>query len=167
MIKHILLGFDDDTQLEISLLRMEEKDEEADAVREEAAAALADKITEVETLLDNNSDFNEILLHYSADAAGSSVYPDGYMVAPDDDRYVKEFTKAAFTIDKIGGRTLCTSDYGVHIMIYASDAKRNEESVEDFIDAAYAQMCQEEAEKKTEEWKAEYNYDINTEKLRL
>ena len=167
MIKHVLLGFDDDTQLEISLLRMEEKDEEADAVREEAAAALADKITEVETLLDNNNDFNEILLHYSADAAGSSVYPDGYMVAPDDDRYVKEFTEAAFTIDKIGGRTLCTSDYGVHIMIYASDAKRDEDSVEDFIDAAYAQMCQEEAEKKTAEWQAEYNYDINTVKLRL
>ena len=167
MIKHVLLGFDDDTQLEISLLRMEEKDEEADAVREEAAAALADKIAEVETLLDNNSDFNEILLHYSADAAGSSVYPDGYMVTPDDDRYVKEFTEAAFTIDKIGGRTLCTSDYGVHIMIYASDAKRDEDSVEDFIDAAYAQMCQEEAEKKTSEWQAEYNYDINTVKLRL
>ena len=166
-IKHILLGFDDDTQLEISLLRIDEKDDEADALREQKAAELADKIAEVEAQLDSGTDFNTILLMYSADAAGSSMYPDGYMVAPDDDRYVKEFTEAAFTIDNIGERTVCTTDFGVHIMIYASDAKPDEESIEDYIDAAYGQMCQDEAERKTEEWKAEYNYTINTAKLRI
>lgn len=167
MIKHVLLGFDEDTRTEINLLRMDKKGDEADALREEKAAEFADKIAEVEALLDNNTDFNTILLNYSADAAGSSAYPDGYMVAPDDDRYVQEFTDAAFTIDKIGGRTVCTTDYGVHIMIYASDAKRDEETVEEFVSTAYAQLCSEEAERKTEEWKAEYDYEINTEKLRI
>lgn len=166
-IKHVLLGFDDDTQMEISLLRTDKKDDEADALREEKAAELADKIAEVEALLDGDTDFNTILLMYSADAAGSSMYPDGYMVAPDDDRYVKEFTEAAFTIDKIGERTVCTTDFGVHIMIYASDAAPDEASIENYIDAAYSQMCQDEAERVTEEWKAEYNYTINTEKLRI
>ena len=166
-IKHVLLGFDDDTQFELTLLRMAGDDDEADALREEAAAALADKIAEVETLLDENADFNDILLKYSADAAGSSMYPDGYMVAPNDDRYVKEFTQAAFVPEKIGDRTICVSDYGVHIMIYAADAAPDEEALDGFINVAYSQLCTDEAEKITREWQTEYDYYINTEKLRI
>lgn len=167
MIKHVLLGFDEETAKQIAALRDEGKDDEADALRAERAEQFTDRIAEVEKLLDDNTDFNTILLNYSADAAGSSLYPDGYMVARDDDRYVKEFIEAAFIPKNIGDRTLCTSDAGVHIMIYVSDAKPDEEALKDFVNAAYAQMCQEAAEKKTEEWRAEYNYEIKREKLRI
>lgn len=167
MIKHVLLGFDTETQTRIQALRKEEKNDEADALRAEKAAEFTDRIAEVEKLLDDNVDFNTILLNYSADATGSSAYPDGYMVTRDDDRYVKEFTEAAFVPEKIGDRTLCTSDYGVHIMIYASDAKPDEDAVKKFTDSVYDQMCNEALGEKIEEWQAEYNYEIDREKLRI
>lgn len=167
MIKHVLLGFDTETQTRITALRKDGSDDEADALRAEKAAEFTDKIAEVEKLLDDNVDFNTILLNYSADASGSSAYPDGYMVVRDDDRYVKEFTEASFVPEKVGDRTLCTSDYGVHIMIYASDAKPNEDAVKEFTENVLAQMRNEAWGKKTDEWLAEYNYEIDRERLRL
>ena len=166
-IKHVLLGFGDETVTRITALRNDSKDEEADALRTEKAADFSEKIAEVERLLDDNIDFNVILLNYSADANSSSLYPDGYLVTKDDDRYVKEFTEAAFAMENVGDRTLCTSDYGVHIMIYASDAQPDEESVKDFTDAVLNKLKQDEVDKLTEEWLAEYNYEIDREKLRI
>ncbi len=166
-IKHVLLGFGDDVVLQIGALRYAGNDDEADALRTETAAGFSERIAQVEKLLDENVDFNTILLNYSADANGSSVYPDGYLVTRDDDRYVKEFIEAAFTIESVGGRTLCTSDYGVHIMIYASDAKPDEESVKDFTNAVFNKLCQDAVDERTEEWQAEYNYEIDREKLRI
>lgn len=167
MIKHVLLGFDTETQTRITALRKDGNDDEADALRAEKAAEFTDKVAEVEKLLDDNVDFNTILLNYSADASGSSAYPDGYMVVRDDDRYVKEFTEASFVLEKIGDRTLCTSDYGVHIMIYASDAKPDEDAVKEFTENVLDQMRNEAVGKKTEEWLAEYNYEIDHERLRI
>lgn len=167
MIKHVLLGFDTETQTQITALRKDGKDDEADALRAGKAAEFTDRIAEVEKLLDDNVDFNTILLNYSADASGSSAYPDGYMVVRDDDRYVKEFTEASFVLEKIGDRTLCTSDYGVHIMIYASDAKPDEDAVKEFTESVLDQMRNEAVGKKTEEWLAEYNYEIEYETLRI
>lgn len=167
MIKHVLLGFDEETQTQIKNLREEGKDDEANTLRSEKAEGFADKIAEVEEKLDANEDFNTILLNYSADAAGSSAYPNGYLVTPGDMRYVAEFTEAAFVPEKIGGRTLCTSDYGVHIMIYASDAKVDENYVEAVVDNILGQLRSEEADKLIEQWKTEYNYQIDYEKLRI
>lgn len=166
-IKHVLLGFDEETRTRIQAFRKDGKDDEADALREEKAAEFGEKVEQVEKLLDDNVDFNTILLNYSADAAGSSMYPDGYLVVPDDTRYVDEFTKAAFEIEKPGERTVCTSDHGVHIMIYASDAKPDEEAVKEFTNNVLSGMYQEEAEKRTDEWQKEYDYEIDREKLRL
>ncbi len=167
MIKHVLLGFDEETQAQIKTLREEGKDNEADALRSEKAEGFADKISEVNQKLDANEDFNTILLNYSADATGSSAYPDGYLVTPGDIRYVKEFTEAAFVPEKVGDRTLCTSDYGVHIMIYASDAKVDENYVKAVVDNILGQLRSEESEKLLEQWKSEYSYQIDYEKLRI
>lgn len=166
-IKHVLLGFNDEMVRKLEALRKEGKDDEADALRTENAAEFSERIAQVEKLLDENVDFNTILLNYSADANSSSVYPDGYLVTRNDDRYVKEFTEAAFAIENVGGRTLCTSDYGVHIMIYASDAKPDEESVKDFTNAVFNNLSQDAVDKQTEVWLAEYNYEIDREKLRI
>lgn len=166
-IKHVLLGFDDETVLQIGTLREEGKADEADALRAEKADEFSERVEYIEALLDENADFNMILLTYSSDASSSLMYPDGYLVTPDDDRYVKEFAEAAFAIENVGDRTLCTSDYGVHIMIYASDAVPDEESVKDFTNAVYKKLYQDAVDKQTEEWQAEYNYEIDREKLRL
>lgn len=165
LIKHVLLGFDDETQTEITALRKDGKDDEADALREEKAAEFADKIAEVNQKLDDNEDFNTILLYYSADAAGSSAYPDGYLVLPEDPRWVPEFAEAAFVPENIGDRTLCTSDYGVHIMIYAGDAKVDDEVAEQTISTIYGNLRSDAADKATSDWLAEYDYTIDYEKL--
>lgn len=165
LIKHVLLGFDEETQSKIKELRQSSKDDEADALREEKAAEFTDKIAEVNQKLDDNEDFNTILIYYSADAAGSSAYPDGYLVLPNDPRWVPEFTEAAFVPEKIGGRTLCTSDYGVHIMIYAGDAKIDESVTEEAISTIYGNLRSEAADKATADWLSEYDYTIDYEKL--
>lgn len=167
MIKQVLLGFDEDTQTQLETLRGEGKDDEADALREEKAAEFTDKIAEVEQKLDDNEDFTTILVNYSSDVAGSTAYPDGYLVLPGDTRYIEEFVEAAFIPEKVGDRTLCTSDYGVHIMIYASDAETDDEFNEAVIDNILGQMRSEEAEKLIEQWETEYDYQIDYEKLRI
>lgn len=167
LIKHVLLGFGDETAKQITALREDGKDDEANALRAEKANELTDKSAEVNQKLDDNEDFNTILLNYSSDAAGSSAYPDGYLVTPNDPRYREEFTKAAFTIDKIGDRTICTTDDGVHIMIYAGDAKVDEGITEMMISSAYSQLRSEAYDKAMEQWSSEFNYTIDYEKLRI
>lgn len=167
LIKHVLLGFDNDTKSQISALREDGKDDEANALRTEKANGFTDKIAEVNQKLDDNEDFNTILLYYSADAAGSSAYPDGYLVTPNDLRYREEFTEAAFTIDKIGDRTICTTDDGVHIMIYAGDAKVDEEITEMMVSSVYSRLRSEAYDKAMEQWSSEFNYTIDYEKLRI
>ncbi len=166
-IKQVLLGFDSDTRTQIDTFRKDGKNDEADALIAEKRGELSDKIAEVEKMLDDNVDFNTILLNYSADASDASMFPDGYLVTPDDKNYTKEFVDAAFSIEKEGGRTVCTSDYGVHIVIYIADAKPDEDAVKDFVNEVYGQLRQSEVNKKTEEWKTAYSYEIDREKLRI
>ena len=46
-------------------------------------------------MLDNGADFDELIAEYSADAAGSEMYPEGYTVIPNSVSHVKEFVEAA------------------------------------------------------------------------
>ncbi|MCM1166453.1 MAG: peptidylprolyl isomerase [Lachnospiraceae bacterium] len=166
MIKHILLGFDEETQDEITADRQKGDDEAADKLREEKAAELQDKVDEVRKKLDGG-DFETVMKEYSADAEGSSYYPDGYLVIPNGTSYMKEFQEAAFVPEKIGDRTVCVTDYGVHIMIYADDARVSDENKKSFTDYLYDQLKQAKFSEKMEEWHAEYNYKTDYEALRL
>lgn len=167
MIKHILLGFDTEIQTELEAKRSAGDDEEADKLREEKAAELQSKIDEVQRKLDDGEDFKTLMMEYSNDAAGSSMYPDGYVVVPDGIIFMDEFQEAAFEMEKIGDRTVCVTDYGVHIMIYADDAKVDPNNVKEFTDYLYDQLIQSKFSEKMEEWKTEYNYRIDYEALRL
>lgn len=167
MIKHILLGFDEDTQALIKSDRQKGDDEAADKLREEKAAELRDKVDEVQKKLDAGEDFNTLLMTYSNDAASSSANPDGYLVVPNGQMYMKEFQEAAFVPEKIGDRTVCVTDYGVHIMIYAGDAKVSEEEKKSFTDYLYDQLKNAAFSEKMDEWRAEYNYKIDYAALRL
>ncbi|MGN0678322.1 MAG: SurA N-terminal domain-containing protein [Oscillospiraceae bacterium] len=171
LIKHVLVGFDDSLQMQIMTYRNNNDDEGADALREQGAAELEEKVAEVQQKLvemeEGKITFNEILLEYSSDATGSSMYPDGYLVVPNGTMYVPEFQKAAFVPEKIGDKTVCVSDYGVHVMIYADDAKADPESIESFIDTAYGEMKNDAFQTKLAEWRELYNYEIDREFLRL
>lgn len=167
MIKHILLGFDEYTQDEITANRQKGDNEAADKLREEKAEELRDKVDEVQKKLDDGEDFTKLMLEYSNDSASSSIYPDGYTVIPNGVYYKKEFQEAAFVPEKIGDRTVCVTDYGVHVMIYADDAKASDEQKKFFTDYFYDQLKETEFSKKMEEWSAEYDYKIDYKALRL
>ena len=166
-IKHVLLGFDDETISAIQEYRENGDDEAADALREEKAAGFAEKQAEVEKALDDGTDWNELLLNYSSDAAGSSLYPDGYLVVPNGTSYVAEFQEAAFIPEEIGERITCVSDYGLHIMIYASDAKVTEKERNDIIEYLNYNLAQNEFSERMNTWIDEYAFDIDNEALRL
>lgn len=167
LIKHILIGFDSDTQTEIMSLRQEEKDDEADKKREEAAKALESKVQEVEQKLDDGEKFDDLIKTYSADASGSAGYPDGYTVIPNGTTYMEEFQKAAFVPEKIGDRTTCVTDYGVHIMLYADDAKITDETLKSFTDYVQEELQKVEFSKCLTEMEEIYNFEIDYDSLRL
>ncbi len=171
LIKHVLLGFDESLQTQITVYRNNNDTEGANKLREEGAKELEAKVTEVQQKLDEMDEgkisFNDILLAYSADATGSSAYPDGYIVVPNGVGYMPEFQEAAFVPEKIGDRTTCVTDYGVHIMIYAGDAKVSEDAINSFVETALGEMRNEEFNNKLAEWKTTYNYEIHRELLRL
>lgn len=171
LIKQVLIGFDDSVQVLISAYRSNGDDETADKIREDAAKELEEKAAEVQEKLDEMDEgkitFNEIILEYSADSASSSAYPDGYVVVPNGEYYAKEFQEAAFVPEKIGDRTVCVSDEGIHILIYAGDAEANADFIEAFVDNAYGNLKNETFQAKLEEWRTLYSYEIDRELLRL
>ncbi len=171
LIKHVLVGFDESLQTQILIYRNNGDNENADKLRADGAKELEEKVAEVQKKLDEMDEgkttFNEIILKYSADSAGSSAYPDGYVVVPNGASYAKEFQEAAFVPEKIGDRTVCVTDFGVHIMIYAGDAKANPDSIETFTETAFGEMKNEEFQIQLDEWKNEYAYKTDRELLRL
>ncbi len=167
LVKHVLLGFDNDTKTELQTLRNDGKDDEADKLREEKAEGLKSKREEVEKKLDEGADIDDLVKEYSDDAQGSLMYPDGYTVIPNTNRYMEEFQAAAFVPEKIGGKTTCVTDYGVHIMVYTGDAKVSDESKKSFIDYVFEQLKLREYSLKMQEWGEDYAFEIDYETLRI
>lgn len=167
LVKHVLLGFDSEKTQEIYALRKEGKDEEADKLRDEEAAKLEEKRQEVEQKLDDGAKLDDLIAEYSADKAGSAAYPDGYTVVPDDTRWMPEFTKGAFVPEKIGDRTVAVTDYGVHIMVYAGDAKLSANALEQFRPMILNGLQQEKYSNTVKEWTDEYAYEIDYAALRI
>ncbi len=170
-IKHILLGFEDTAADEISALRTAGDDEAADALRAEKAEALAQQTQEVINMLDNGGDFDELINELSADKLGSSSMPDGYLVVPEGQTYMAEFQQKAMELPEVGAYDTCVTDYGVHIMLYASDAVIPEEEKTEFIDYLYEQMFANKKDVRfgeiLDEWKATYNYKIDYDALKI
>ena len=160
-IKHILLGFSDDASNAILMSRRSGDDEGADKLREENAAALEEKLAEVIGKLDAGEDWDTLVNEYSADKAASAYYPDGYLLIPNGTSFVKEFQDASFTIGKIGERTTCVTDYGIHILLYSSDAAITEFDREIAVERIFSNMMQSEFTKKTAEWIKEYGFYDN------
>lgn len=163
MIKHILLTFDDADAEKISALRTDGDDEGADAAREAAAEKLKPQAEEIISKLDAGADFDELMKEYSSDP-GKDSYPDGYMVTPNGEIYLKEFQQGAYELEKIGDYKLVATDIGCHIMLYAADALVDEEIHKQIIDSLYEDL-KEEAQTAAystamKQWRDEYDYDI-------
>ncbi len=167
LIKHVLLGFDSDTQTEIKNLRADGKTDEANKLREEKAKELKSKQDEVEKKLENGENIEDLIKEYSADAEGSAQSPEGYTVFPNGTTYVAEFQQAAFVPKKIGERTVCVTDFGVHIMLYVGNASVSSENIKYYTDYIEEQLKYQAFSEKISEWRGEYDFEINFEALRI
>lgn len=167
LIKHVLLEFDEETLTEINGLREEGKDDDADKLRSEKAEALKSKREEVEKKLEDGEKIDDLINEYSDDKSGSAQYPDGYTVIPKGTAYVKEFQEAAFVPEKIGDKTVCVSDYGVHIMVYVGDAKVSADDVDYTTDKLYKTLGEDELYKQYAEQCDIYAFEIDYDALRL
>ncbi len=166
-VQHILLKFADETTSEISRLRADGKDDEADKLRETAAAELSDKTKEVQDKVDSGEDFSELMKQYSGDGDKSALY----LVAPGTKRYMDGFAECALAIPAVGGTDVVITDYGWHIIKYTSDAVVTEQDIADYTKAM--QQYLENAYRtqafndKMAEWRKEYVYTIDRETLML
>lgn len=160
-IKHILISFSDDDVTALQTMRLTGDDEGADNLRAEKAEALDEKVNEVIGKLDAGENWDAVSNAYSADASASASYPDGYLVIPNGTTYMKEFQEAAFVPEKIGDRTVCVTDYGVHIMIYAADAKVKDSDRQSIVNNIYNSLVKQEFVDKTTEWIEEYGFYDN------
>ena len=160
-IKHILISFSDDDVTALQTLRLTGDDEGADNLRAEKAEALDEKVNEVIGKLDAGENWDAVSNAYSADASASASYPDGYLVIPNGTTYMKEFQEAAFVPEKVGDRTVCVTDYGVHIMIYASEAKVKDSERQSIVNNIYNSLVKQEFVDRTTEWIEEYGFYDN------
>ncbi len=161
LIKHILIGFSNEDISSIQSLRSSGDDEGADKLRQEKADALADKVNEVIGKLDAGENWDTVSNTYTSDKTGNTYYPDGYLLVPNGTSFMKEFQAEAFVPEKIGDRTTCVTDYGVHIMLYADDAKITESDKKTVVDNIFASLTQQEFINKTNEWIKGYGFYDN------
>ncbi|MGN0686512.1 MAG: peptidylprolyl isomerase [Oscillospiraceae bacterium] len=164
-IKHILIAFEEIDSDEIMAMRKNGDEEGANALREEKLAEIKEKADEILNMLDNGADFDELISEYSADAAGSEAFPNGYTVIPNSVSYVKDFVDAAYSLENIGDYVLAATDYGWHIVMYASDASIPQENLDMFIGYILETLTEKAKTAKYEEtiaqWEAEYAFEID------
>ena len=75
--------------------------------------------------------------------------------------------KNVYTTEKIGDRTTCVSDYGLHIMIYAGSGEVSEEERNNIIDYLHYNIAQNKFSEQMTKWVEEYAFDIDFEALRI
>lgn len=170
-IKHVLLSFDTAVTEEIRACRQNGDDEGADRIRAEKAAELEERTTEIINMLDNGADIDELIPEYSGDATGSQMNPDGYLLVPNGESFMAEFQQAAFELENVGEYKTCVTDYGVHVVLFASYAKLNTEDIDGFKDYLREQLLSTAKNQAFTEllnkWKEEYGFEQDYDALRI
>lgn len=170
-IKHILLGFEDTFTDELGQMRDSGDDEGADKLREEKAAEFSETSEKIINMLDNGADFDELIEEYSADKAGSEANPDGYLLVPDSQLYMEEFTEMGQSLENIGDYDTALTDYGVHIVLYADDARVTEESIQGYKDYIYELLDSDvkntHFNDTLREWREAYKFEIDYDALKI
>lgn len=161
-VKHILVGFDDETTDQIQQLSGEDK-EAALKLREESAKKIKAEADEVYNLIKKDASNFDDVMQEKTDDAGSLTNPDGYTIGNfGTTSFAEEFTKASFELKKPG--EFCKpilSNFGYHIILYVSDVPSGEVPFEDVRDSisetATAQKQTELYQAECEKWLASMN----------
>ncbi len=170
-IKHILIPLEEIDSDEIAYMRESGDVEGANAMREEKLEPLREKADEILALLDGGADFDELITEHSADASGSAMYPEGYTVIPNSTSYVPEFVTASYELENIGDYMLTATDYGWHIVLYASKATISQETLDmykGYVMETLVENAQTETFNNTlRQWQLDYSFEIDYEALNI
>lgn len=170
-IKHILLGFQDTFTDELGQMRENGDNEGADKLREEKSAEFAETKEKIINMLDNGADFDELIEEYSADKEGSAANPDGYLLVPDSQLYMEEFTEMGQSLENIGDYDTALTDYGLHIVLYAGDAVVTKESAESYVDYIFELLNDEKKDvyfnDSLKEWRDAYKFKTDYDALKI
>ena len=166
-IQHILIKFDDQTVTDLSTLREDGKDAEADKLRDEKLAELSAEIAEVESKVASGEDFSALMTQYSDDGDKTA----SYLIAPGTTMYMDGFAECALGIAALGGTDTVVTDYGWHIIKYTEDAVVTEESVKQYTEMLHEYLEEQYRTQNLNEsmaaWRKEYKYTVDREILML
>lgn len=166
-VKHILLKFDDEVVTEITTLRDEGKNTEADALRDEKLADMSAKISEVQGKVDAGENFDQLMSIYSDD--GDTTM--SYIISPGTEMYMDGFAETSFSIPEIGGTAVCVTDYGWHMIKYTEDAFVDEAELQAYKDSLHQYMEEQYRSQNygtaMKEWRTEYTFNIDRSTLML
>lgn len=167
-IRHIYLPFDTTAAAEITAKRAEGDNTAADALRDTAYQAVGGTAAVILDMLNQGGDFSEIQTVYNQDPNGKY----DYMLIPGTTVWAEAYSTAAFAMEKVGDHSgIVTTDDGVYILNYYSDAELSEDTVTALKGYAESSLLQQKqnnfANGVIDEWKAEYVFDIDKAALNI
>ena len=124
-IQAILVGFDYDTYSQISTLRTDGKDEEADKLREESLPSIQERYDALMEKVNSGEDFAQLMTDSNEDE-GNGLF----IVTPGTEIYGADFYNAAMGLENIGDTTSVLLDYGWYILRYQQAAEVTADDLE-------------------------------------
>lgn len=165
-VQAILVSFDYDAYSEISSLRSEGKDEEADKLREESLGGLQERYEAIIARIVAGDDFGKLMEEFNDDQGNGT-----FLITPGTGVFGKEILDCAMGIDAVGGTDTAVTDYGYYILRYESDAVVTDETLNATAEQLRGYILESKSgelfDAEMEKWKSEYSYEINDDLLEL
>jgi parvulin-like peptidyl-prolyl isomerase len=170
-VKHILIAMPEDIAAQISTAASSGDTETVEALREQGLPLIEAKANEVLAKVRNGDAFDALIAEYGQDP-GMKTEPyksQGYQIGAKSS-FVPEFLQASMGLASVGDATgLVATDYGYHIIKYASTAPSGAiplDEVKDSIRSSLLIVRQNEAYNVLlEQWKKETTIKKNLQKM--
>ena len=165
-VQAILVSFDYDVYSQISSLRYDGKDEEADKLREDSLGGLHERYETIIARIVAGDDFAKLMEEFNDDQGNGT-----FLITPGTGVFGKEILDCAMGIDTVGGTDTAVTDYGYYILRYESDAVVTDETLNATAEQLRGYILESKSSElfnaEMEKWKTEYSYEINEEFLEL
>lgn len=165
-VQAILVSFDYDVYSQISSLRHDGKDEEADKLREDSLGGLQERYEAIIARIVAGDDFGKLMEEFNDDQGNGT-----FLLTPGTEVFGKEILECAMGIDTVGGTDTAVTDYGYYILRYESDAVVTDETLNATAEQLRGYILESKSSElfdaEMEKWKTEYSYEINDDLLEL
>ncbi len=165
-VQAILVGFDYDVYSQIQQLRSDDKDEEADAYREEKLADIQDRYDALMELISAGSDFEQLMNDYNEDEGNGT-----FLITPGTEVCGADFAECAMSIGNPGEVASCVTDYGYYIVRFAEEVSVSEETLRASTEELQCYLLENKQSElfsvQYEKWLKEYSYETDAEVLGL